>query len=955
MSRSIVIALAVLAIATSSARAATNYWDNNAADPGFGTANGTWGLEDRWTADPTGAVIPLVAETTTADDLHFGTASNGLRYGTITVSGTNQGFRTMTFGAASEPIMFSGGTLNLAATGSRIYANNYSNRIDSVLAGDGGLNCFGTLAYAAFLTTNATVVFPNSLLTDYRGVRGAMGGASVGLGGGGASRQCDAYHLRHNGSNITYQLQQNSDTPWTKCVKVELTQVGADVAGRVLYAKYINNGGLLGIDFDTTSNATDNAIATSFAEGGYGAAETVLTTEVRYPGFLTPTGTTIVHNASLVDFKAVDGTMAGGYISAHEAPAQAYFFTNNGSTATYQLQCEDGGYTKCVKIEMTQDGPDISARALYAKYTAIGNLGFDFDAGGNNGTIATSHTAPGYGVLKTELSGSHLPAVLELTAASTYSGDTALGLGCTLMLSGAGQLGSGSYAGTILNSGTLHCDSAAQQDLSGPIMGLGDLIKGREADYASLHHPAFLTPGMQTIFTNATLADYHGAGAVMGGAAIFNSRPLPGDAYFFTNDGATATFQLQTLDGQWTKCVKVELTQESTNIAARAVYAKYINNGSVLGFDFDAGGNGNTVATSYQAGGYGVAELTLTAHPNSKLTLTAANSYQRGTQIHAGVLEAKGSASALPPGDVITVDAGGELRLNVPGRPFNEAGGVGYNGPIMVNGGTLSLVSLFNAGHGRPITIDGGTLRSFSWEGQVAGPVGDNGNYMNSLTLRNGAQVTGHPIRVGNFTAAFIWVGGTNASSLAAGIRMVRSGTQPLTLDVADVTTNANADLTVSGVIWDFAGHEGMPVRKTGAGTVVFSATNTYIGDTAVSAGTLVLGADNTLNTNNNVVLDGGTLDMGAFNNSVGTLTLGTNSLINLGPGQLAFAGSSSNAWNGTLTLTGTLGPQTLRFGTNSMGLTGGQLQSIDVDGKSPGIDGEGYLTLGSGTVLLVR
>jgi len=180
-------------------------------------------------------------------------------------------------------------------------------------------------------------------------------------------------------------------------------------------------------------------------------------------------------------------------------------------------------------------------------------------------------------------------------------------------------------------------------------------------------------------------------------------------------------------------------------------------------------------------------------------------------------------------------------------------------------------------------------------------------------------------------------------------------GTRPLTLNVADVTGDADTDLAIPGVVNDYPNLTGMPVVKAGDGTVTLSGANTYLGDTTVGAGTLALGANGTLHTNSHVVLNGGTLAMGAFSNALGTLALGTNSLIDLGSGQLAFADSSSNAWTGTLTLTGTMGPQALRFGTDSTGLTGGQLQSITLDGESPGIDADGYLTFEAGTVLLVR
>ena len=53
-------------------------------------------------------------------------------------------------------------------------------------------------------------------------------------------------------------------------------------------------------------------------------------------------------------------------------------------------------------------------------------------------------------------------------------GHTTISAG-TLEIGGAGQLGSGTYAGTISNSGTLDYNSSADQTLSGIISGTGDL------------------------------------------------------------------------------------------------------------------------------------------------------------------------------------------------------------------------------------------------------------------------------------------------------------------------------------------------------------------------------------------------------------------------------------------------------------------------------------------------
>ena len=63
-----------------------------------------------------------------------------------------------------------------------------------------------------------------------------------------------------------------------------------------------------------------------------------------------------------------------------------------------------------------------------------------------------------------------------LSGTNTFTGDTTISAG-TLEIGGAGQLGSGTYAGAIANSGTFNYNSSANQTLSGVISGTGALTK----------------------------------------------------------------------------------------------------------------------------------------------------------------------------------------------------------------------------------------------------------------------------------------------------------------------------------------------------------------------------------------------------------------------------------------------------------------------------------------------
>ena len=796
---------------------ATNYWDNNGDADGFGAAGGTWGVDGKWSADGTGASVPSVTDTTADDDLFFGTSSNGLSAGTVAVDGTNQAFRSITFGAASGPITVAGGTLNLAAPLSTVTVNNASNTIASVLAGSGGLR----------------------------------------------KEKSDSYLL--------------------------------------------------------------------------------------YTNFMPAALGTIFTNAALSECVGVTAIMSGGFVTGGSTPSQPYHFVNSGTNLTVQLQAYNGGHTKCVKIELVQSGADIIGRAVYAKYLLnVSQLGYDFDTGGNLGTIATSATANGYGITQLNLI---VPRVLRLGGTNTFSGDIDIVNG-TLEIGGSGQLGAGAYAGAITNSGQLLYSSSVSQSLCGSVSGTGSLVMESEGKSpAPLKYALFLLPAPTVIFQNASLSDCVGADGRLGGASI-SGGSCDADAYYFSNQGTNVTYQLQATNDVYTKCVKVELIQSGPHIAARLIYAKYVS-GDQRGFDFDAGGNTFSIATTYAEAGYGVPETVISLNQYSKLTLAATNTYTGGTSVNRGTLEASATAYALPSAGAITVNSGGELMLKVSGMSVGNAGGVGNGNPISVNaGGVLTLATNFNAGFSRLITLDGGTLNSTFLENN------DSANYVNNLSLLNGARVTGYKLRMGYNSSAVVAVSGASASSIEAGLNLVKNSSYTLTFNVADASGDAASDLTIPGVIRDYdtAGFAGLPIIKAGAGTLCFSGANTHTGPITVTAGTFSLGTNGTLNSGNPITLSGGTLDMGAYTNTVGALTVSTNSAIALGPGQLAFADSSGTEWTHTLTLSGELDAHTLRFGTNGVALTPGQLSAIKLNGKNVRLRSDGYLAPAlTGTVVLIQ
>ncbi len=138
---------------------------------------------------------------------------------------------------------------------------------------------------------------------------------------------------------------------------------------------------------------------------------------------------------------------------------------------------------------------------------------------------------------------------------------------------------------------------------------------------------------------------------------------------------------------------------------------------------------------------------------------------------------------------------------------------------------------------------------------------------------------------------------------------------------------------------------------KEGSGTWLLSGDNTATGDITITQGRLAIGAANRLADTARLVMNGGTFATRGFSETLGTVSLGANSTIDLGSGTsaLVFADSSAETWGASFSLSFvnfTNGVDTIRFGTNQNGLTLTQLSQITINGSGAAIDGSGFLSL---------
>jgi len=161
---------------------------------------------------------------------------------------------------------------------------------------------------------------------------------------------------------------------------------------------------------------------------------------------------------------------------------------------------------------------------------------------------------------------------------------------------------------------------------------------------------------------------------------------------------------------------------------------------------------------------------------------------------------------------------------------------------------------------------------------------------------------------------------------------LILAGTTP-TITVNALGTDKTA--TISAIIEGTAG-----LTKAGTGTLILSGANTYTGTTIVNAGILQWGANNALASGDLTVNSGGTITMGTFTDTVGTITL-NRGIINVatgfvsgnslktGSGGFITTGGTVNNWPG-IGLGGNFA-----YNTDSGNETTASIAGIDFNGAS--------------------
>jgi len=208
-----------------------------------------------------------------------------------------------------------------------------------------------------------------------------------------------------------------------------------------------------------------------------------------------------------------------------------------------------------------------------------------------------------------------------------------------------------------------------------------------------------------------------------------------------------------------------------------------------------------------------------------------------------------------------------------------------YTGGTFISSGTVNANNGAALGTGT-VALSGGTLGSTNGS-SIANAIALSGNAsLSGITASGLLTQTGgsYTLNLANTTLAGVALSGTNTG-------------QTLTTEVDGGTS------TISGVIGN-GGTGAGGLTKTGAGTLVLGAANTYTGTTTVSAGTLQLGANNAISSGSNLTLNNSTLNLGSYSDTVGNLSF-TNGTINFSGVNQYLVVSNVTAGAGVLTING--------------------------------------------------
>lgn len=755
------------------------------------------------------------------------------------------------------------GSLSVAAIGSVSGTGNLGAPTTSA----NGTIDFGTT------TTAATLVYTGSGETTDRVVNlaGTTGGATLDQSGSGLLRFSSALTATGSGAKALTLQGSTAGTGEIAGLIVDYTGAGGPLATRLTKAG-TGTWTLSGANTYTGTTTISSGVlsVSSLANGGLasniGAPTNAAANLVLGGGSLQYTGTTVTTDRSF--------TLNASTTSTIDVATAGTTLTLTGSTTV-----TTGALTKAGAGTLA-----LAGAAAYTGATAINagtlQIGNGSTTGGlsassaisiaSGATLAFNRTDNYGGNFANAISGSGgimlTSGSLTLSTAKTYTGQTTVS-GGTLLAGIANAFGSS--APLAVNSGTVN------------LAGFSQTVGALSGSAGTL-----ITTG--TAAGSATLTTSFASGTSTFAGSIANN--VSGTVAFTKNGAGT-----QILSGTNTYTGNTTVSGGQLNVTGAytgaAAGSRFYANGGSMTFDMGTGSAsfyGDNFANAQQvAQGAFTSQLTLQSGTLNVLTQTGAGASYGS--LNLGIANASANGS-------LTVNGG---SLNVDGRILMAANaGAGPQSTLTINGGQ---VNLGNAGLYSTAT-NNGVLRF----GAGVSTVNLNGGTLSMIGTVNDSPAAGS---IFNFNGGTLKAVGANADFLAVGTNMnvnVKSG--------GAIIDDSGFAVTITKALLDGTGGGGL--TKLGSGTLTLSATNTYTGNTRVSAGTLSI--------TNATGLQNSTLDMNAADS--GSISFGQNS-----------------------TLGGLTGSRDLNMGTRTLSV-GNNGQSTTYSG---GLSNGALTKLGAGTQVL--
>lgn len=296
--------------------------------------------------------------------------------------------------------------------------------------------------------------------------------------------------------------------------------------------------------------------------------------------------------------------------------------------------------------------------------------------------------------------------------------------------------------------------------------------------------------------------------------------------------------------------------------------------------------------------------------------------------VTAGTAVTQNGYSWLPQG---FLTGGGTVNINAAitgsGGVEEESGGGNLNlyGNNTFTGGFLATSSSTFIGFNNNNSFGNAASSQIGFDGTTFAIMNNTGS--SSVNIANNVQTigtTGVNFIGNSVTMSGNWYLGGGSSA----INIRNNGVSGTKVTLSGVLSATSGNVTFSGA---------------NGGKILLSGHNTYTGKTVVGVSgdtimTLQFGIANAIADSTGVILAGGTLDMGGFNQTVnGALAISAGSTISYEAGiaSLTFANSASQTWSGALNLVDWTSADQIYFGTDDTGLTAAQLQDIEVNGTS--------------------